>query len=77
MRPVVSRVLFYGGTLAVVVLMCQDVTRSAFVALLGDDAGANFYAFVRTNVEAPISIVFIALYLDLVLHHTSPATEGA
>lgn len=74
MRPVWSRVLFYGGNLGLVIVMCQDVTRRAFVSLLGDETGADLYGFVRTNVEAPISIIFIALYLDLVLRrHATPS----
>lgn len=75
MRPWVKRVLFYGGTLAIVTIMCQDFFRRAFVAVLGDDTGESLYAFVRTNVEAPISIIFIALYLDLVLRRR--AGDGA
>lgn len=73
-----KRVLFYGGTLAFVVLMCQDFVRRAHIAVLGDSAGESLYSFVRTNVEAPISIIFIALYLDLVLgrRHASDVAAG-
>jgi hypothetical protein len=77
MHPVLSRILFYGGNLGLVVLMCQDVTRRAFTSLLGSPTGGDLYSFVRTNVEAPISIVFIALYLDLVLRRRPAAGEGA
>ena len=35
--------------------------------MLGDSKGTNLYKFIRTNVEAPISAIFIAAYLDLVL----------
>lgn len=62
-----KRVVLYGGTLAIVTIMCQDFFRRAFLAVLGDDTGESLYSFVRTNVEAPISIIFVALYLDLVL----------
>ena len=59
----------YGGNLVVVVVICQDVTRRAMTAVLGDSTGESLYAFVRTNVEAPISAIFLALFLDLVLRH--------
>jgi len=67
MRPWAKRVLFYGGLLVLVTLMCQDVFRRACLAVLGDEAGESFFSFVRTNVEAPITIIFVALYLDVVL----------
>lgn len=75
MSPVVKRVLFYGGTLVVVTIMCQGFFRDAFISVLGDDTGQSLFAFVRTNVEAPISIVVIGLYLDIVLRHRRSGTE--
>lgn len=71
MHPWVRRALFYGGTLLLVVVMCQELVRDAFVAVLGDDAGDSLHAFVRTNVEAPITVLFVALYLDVVLRDRS------
>ncbi|HYI61716.1 MAG TPA: hypothetical protein VEW93_07915 [Acidimicrobiales bacterium] len=81
MRPVLARTLFYGGTLLAVVVMCQSWFEDALTSLLGDDTGADLYSFVRTNVEAPISVIAIALYLDVVLRHRSrpddaPAARG-
>lgn len=73
MNPVRARLLFYGGTLLVVVVMCQEWFRRALVSLLGDGTGESPFAFVRTNVEAPVSILGIALYLDLVLRHRTGA----
>lgn len=67
MRPWVRRVVFYGGTLVVVTVMCQNFFKDAFLAVFGDDTGESLFSFVRTNVEAPISIIFIALYLDLIM----------
>ncbi|WCO68550.1 hypothetical protein PO878_07390 [Iamia majanohamensis] len=73
-----TRVLFYGGNLLLVVVICQDVTRRAMTSLLGDSTGESLYAFVRTNVEAPISAIVLALFLDLVLRHRpAPATPEA
>ncbi len=72
-RPVLSRIVFYGGTLVAVIVMCQDFFRRFLMSLLGDDTGESLYSFVRTNVEAPISIIAIALYLDLVLRQRSAA----
>jgi hypothetical protein len=63
----VRRLLFYVGLLALVILMCQDVVREVLVDILGDSKGSSLYRFIRTNVEAPISAIFIAGYLDLVL----------
>ena len=63
----VRRVLFYGGLLLLVILMCQDVVHTLLVDVLGDSKGTSLYKFIRTNVEAPISAIFIAAYLDLVL----------
>ena len=63
----VRRILFYVGLLALVILMCQDVVRSLLVDVLGDSKGTNLHKFIRTNVEAPVSAIFIAAYLDLVL----------
>lgn len=78
MHPVATRVLFYGGNLLLVVVICQDVTRRAMTSLLGDSTGESLYAFVRTNVEAPISVIVLALFLDLVLRHRpAPATAEA
>lgn len=68
-----SRILFYGGMLLAVIVMCQDFFRRFLMSLLGEDTGESLYSFVRTNVEAPISIIAIALYLDLVLRHRSAA----
>ena len=73
MKPWVARVLFYGGTLLVVIVMCQDVAREACIALLGDRTGDSLYAFIRTNVEAPISVIALAIYLDVVLARRSRA----
>lgn len=73
MHPVLSRVLFYGGTLLAVIVMCQGWFKELFTSLLGAGTGTDLYAFVRTNVEAPISILAIALYLDVVLRHRARA----
>lgn len=67
MAPWAKRVLFYGGTLLVVTVMCQSWFRDAWIAVFGDDAGESLYSFIRTNVEAPISIIALAIYLDVVL----------
>lgn len=67
MKPWLARVLFYGGTLLVVVVMCQGFARDACIAVLGDRTGDSLYAFIRTNVEAPISVIALAVYLDVVL----------
>ena len=67
MKPWMSRVLFYGGMLAVVTIMCQAWFRDICTAVLGDDAGESLFSFIRTNVEAPISIIALAIYLDVVL----------
>lgn len=78
MGPRTKRVLFYGGMLAIVTVMCQDAFRQALLTLLGDNAAESLFAFLRTNVEAPISIVFVALYLDLVLsRRRAPAAAPA
>ena len=63
----VRRLLFYVGLLVLVWVMCQDAVRSLLVDVLGDDRGGSLYRFIRTNVEAPISAIFIAGSLDLVL----------
>lgn len=73
MRPWIARVLFYGGTLLVVVAMCQSGLRDLCTALLGDRAGESLASFIRTNVEAPISIIALAIYLDVVLRVRTPA----
>ncbi len=73
MKPWVARVLFYGGTLLVVTIMCQGFFRDFCIWLLGEDAGQSLFAFVRTNVEAPISIIALALYLDIVLRRRTAA----
>ena len=67
MKPWQTRVLFYGGTLVVVTIMCQAWFKELCIDLLGEDAGESLYSFIRTNVEAPISIVALAIYLDVVL----------
>lgn len=67
MKPWVARVLFYGGTLLVVTIMCQDWFRDLCLSLFGDSTGESLFSFVRTNVEAPISIIALAIYLDVVL----------
>jgi hypothetical protein len=69
MRRWVARVLFYGGTLLVVTIMCQGFFRDLCLALFGDDVGESLFSFIRTNVEAPISIIALAIYLDVVLAH--------
>jgi len=66
-KPWLARLLFYGGTLVVVVIMCQEFFRDLCLSVFGDDAGESLFSFIRTNVEAPISIIALALYLDLVL----------
>ena len=63
----VRRVIFYGGLLVITVLMCQDFVHTLLADVLGDSKGTSLYKFIRTNVEAPISAIFIAAYLDLVL----------
>jgi hypothetical protein len=35
--------------------------------VFGDDIGESLFSFIRTNVEAPISIIALAIYLDVVL----------
>lgn len=77
MKPWMRRVLFYGGSLVVVTLMCQGFTEDLFLSVLGDDTGQSAYDFVRTNVEAPISLVVIALYLDLILARRPVPTPPA
>jgi len=67
MRAWVVRALFYGGTLLVVTIMCQGFFRDLCLDLFGDDVGQSLFAFIRTNVEAPISIIALAIYLDVVL----------
>lgn len=67
MKPWLARLLFYGGTLLVVVIMCQEFFKDLCLSLFGDDTGESLFSFIRTNVEAPISTVALALYLDLVL----------
>lgn len=67
MRPWVTRVLFYGGVLLVVTIMCQGFFADLCIDLLGDRTGESLYSFIRTNVEAPISIIALAIYLDVVL----------
>ena len=67
MKPWQARLLFYGGTLLVVVIMCQEFFKDLCLSLFGDDTGESLFSFIRTNVEAPISIIAVALYLDLVL----------
>jgi hypothetical protein len=66
-KPWLARLLFYGGTLLVVTVMCQDDFKDLCLSLFGDDAGESLFSFIRTNVEAPISVIALALYLDLVL----------
>lgn len=73
MHPALSRIAFYGGTALVVVVMCQDWFKQLVVSALGEGTGTSLYDFIRTNVEAPISIIAIALYLDLVLRHRGRA----
>lgn len=77
MNPILARVLFYGGNLVAVTVMCQDFFRRFCLSVFGDSAGQSLFEFIRTNVEAPISIVVIALYLDLVLVHRRPRGEAA
>ncbi len=77
MHPVLARVLFYGGNLLVVVVIIQDWFRQAIVSLLGDPTGTSLYDFLRTNVEAPISIIGLALFLDVVLRHRPPLATGS
>jgi len=72
MKPWLRRVIFYGGTLVIVVVMCQNFFKEAFLTVFGDETGESLYSFVRTNVEAPISIIFIALYLDLIMAKKPP-----
>ena len=67
MKPWLARLLFYGGTLLVVTIMCQDVVRELSTTLLGEDTGGSLFSFIRTNVEAPISVIVLAIYLDVVL----------
>lgn len=69
MNPWLARVLFYGGNVVVVVVMSQDFFRRFLLSMFGDSAGQSLFAFIRTNVEAPVSIIALALYLDLVLRH--------
>jgi hypothetical protein len=69
MRRWVARVVFYGGTLLVVTIMCQGFFRDLCLSLFGDDVGESLFSFIRTNVEAPISIIALAIYLDVVLAH--------
>jgi hypothetical protein len=78
MKPWMRRVIFYGGTLVVVTIMCQNFFREAFHTVLGESTGESLFKFVRTNVEAPISIIFIALYLDLIMAKKPPpgAADG-
>jgi hypothetical protein len=66
-KPWVARLLFYGGTLLVVTIMCQGWFRDLCLSLFGDDTGESLFSFIRTNVEAPISIIALAIYLDVVL----------
>lgn len=73
MRSQGPRLLFYGGVLALVVLMCQDIVRQVLVEALGDDVGTSLHAFIRTNVEAPITVLAVALYLDIVLRRAPEA----
>lgn len=61
------RVLFYVGCLVLVTIMSQDVVRRLLVDLVGQNVGTHLYSVIRTNVEAPISAIFVALYLDVVL----------
>jgi hypothetical protein len=68
-----SRVLFYGGTLLLVTIMCQGWFKDLCLSLFGDDAGESLFSFIRTNVEAPISIIALAIYLDVVLAHRTRA----
>ncbi len=70
-RRRLAKVGFYLANIALVILMSQDVARRALVAVLGDDAGSGLYRFVRTNVEVPITLIAVALYLDLVLSRRS------
>jgi hypothetical protein len=77
MRPWVARVLFYGGTLLVVTLMCQEFFKDLCLDLLGDDVGESLFSFIRTNVEAPISIICLAIYLDVVLARKTSGGTGA
>lgn len=77
MRPWIARVLFYGGTLLAVVIMCQSFFRDLCVALFGDDTGESLFSFIRTNVEAPISIIALAIYLDVVLARRTRANLPA
>jgi ascorbate-specific PTS system EIIC-type component UlaA len=72
MKPWMRRVIFYGGTLVIVVVMCQNFFKEAFLTVFGDETGESLFSFVRTNVEAPISVIFIALYLDLIMAKKPP-----
>jgi hypothetical protein len=69
MKPWMARTCFYGGTLLAVVVMCQSWFEDLCVALFGDRTGESLYSFIRTNVEAPVSIIALAIYLDVVLRH--------
>lgn len=71
------RVLFYGGNLVVVTIICQGWFEDLVVSIFGDTTGQSLYDFIRTNVEAPISAIFLALFLDLVLRHRpAPAVDA-
>lgn len=73
-----ARVLFYGGNLVAVTIICQEWFRDLVVSIFGDATGQSLYDFIRTNVEAPISAIFLALFLDLVLRHRgAPERERA
>jgi hypothetical protein len=72
MKPWLRRVIFYGGTLVIVVVMCQNFFKEAFLTVFGDETGESLFSFIRTNVEAPISIILIALYLDLIMAKKAP-----
>ena len=77
MKPWLARLLFYGGTLLVVTIMCQDFFKQLCLDLLGDDTGESLFSFIRTNVEAPISIIALAIYLDVVLARKTRAETTA
>jgi hypothetical protein len=66
-KPWLARLLFYGGTLLVVTIMCQGFFKDLCLSLFGDDIGESLFSFIRTNVEAPISVIVLAIYLDVVL----------
>ncbi len=82
MRPWVRRVLFYGGSLLASPSCARGSSRTPSWPCWATSTGQSAYDFVRTNVEAPITAIVIALYLDLVLRHRptppvpTPAAEA-